>query len=408
MPWNFDNLIIGAGFAGIVLAERLASQLGQSCLIVDKRDHIGGNCFDEYDAHGVLVHRYGPHYFRTNSPRILDYLSSFTAWNPTVYRVKSFTDGKFYSFPINLQTFEEMTGRTSSESEFAAYLEANRLPIAQPANSEEVILSQVGRELFEKFFRGYTLKQWRKEPRELDASVCGRIPVRTNRDDRYLREDFQALPREGYTRMFERMIRHPNIKVLLRADFREIRTHVACRRIIYTGPVDEYFNHCYGPLPYRSLTFERQSFTGEELASRVAISGRPGFWQPALQVNYPNTEAFTRIVELKHATGQRIENTTIVREYPADYGFGNDPYYPIPTPAAHTLYQKYQSLAERENNVHFVGRLATYRYYNMDQVVGMALTEFDHIRADLTAHGPTRLRTWKSRTSSGQERAAAR
>ena len=381
MSWNFDYLIVGAGFSGLVLAERLSTQLGKTCLIVDKRDHIGGNCYDEFDSHGLLVHRYGPHYFRTNSPRIVDYLSQFTEWLPVRYQVASFTEGKYWSFPINLRTYEQLIGLPSTEAEFVAYLEQCRIPIEKPANSEEVIISQVGRELFEKFFRGYTLKQWRKEPRELDASVCGRIPIRTNYDDSYLVDNFQALPAAGYTRMFERMMRSSErIKLMLCTDFREIREHIGFGHLIYTGPIDEYYDNAYGALPYRSLRFERESFTADQLQSRQTIAGRPGFWQPTLQVNYPNDHAYTRIVELKHATRQCCEGTTIVREYPDDYGPGKTPYYPIPMPTAQQLYQRYALRAQAETKVSFVGRLATYRYYNMDQIVGMALAEFERLK----------------------------
>lgn len=381
MPLEFDFLIVGAGFAGLVLAERLTTQLGRTCLIVEKRDHIGGNSQDEYDDAGVLIHKYGPHYFRTNSPRIREYLSRFTDWHHVEYKILSYSDGRYWNFPINLNTFEQLIGRPSSSEEFEAWLAEKRVPIAEPANSEEVIISQVGWELYEKFFKGYTLKQWRLHPRELDASVCGRIPIRTNRDDRYLREEFQALPKAGYHRMFQRMLAatHPHASVLLKTDYRDLLPHVRFQHMIYSGPIDEYFDYRFGALPYRSLRFEFESFSPGSLTNREAISGKRGFWQPAMQVNYPNDHEFTRIVEVKHATGQRCEPTTIVREYPDDFGPGKEPYYPIPAPAAKVLYGRYEELAQREPRVSFVGRLATYRYYNMDQVVGMALAEFDRL-----------------------------
>jgi len=382
MPIECDYLIVGAGFSGLVLAERLSSQCGKQCLIVEKRDHIGGNAQDEYDDAGVLIHKYGPHYFRTNSPRIVEYLSQFTEWHPVEYKILSWSDGRYWNFPINLNTFEQLIGRESSEEEFAAYLAEKRVPIDNPQNSEEVIVSQVGWELYEKFFKGYTRKQWRMDPRELDASVCGRIPIRTNRDDRYLRENFQALPKAGYHRMFQRMLAaSPNVRVLLRTDYRELLPHVRCKHMIYTGPIDEFFDSKLGRLPYRSLDFQNESFDAAQLKEREPIAGKAGFWQPAMQVNYPNDHDFTRIVEVKHATGQRCENTTIVREYPADYVGNREPYYPIPAPAAQSLYRQYAELAEQEKNVSFVGRLATYRYYNMDQVVGMALAEFEKLPA---------------------------
>ena len=376
---NIDYFIVGAGYAGLVLAERLSSQLGKRCLIVDKRDHIGGNAQDEYDDAGVLIHKYGPHYFRTNSPAIKDYLSQFTEWHPVDYNILSYSDGRYWKFPINLNTFEQLIGRPSSSAEFEEYLAKRKVPIDVPKNSEEVIISQVGWELYEKFFKGYTLKQWKRHPRDLDASVCGRIPIRTNRDDRYLVEDFQALPKAGYHKMFQRMLAaSPGVRVVLRADYRELLPHVEFKHLIFSGPIDEYYDYSEGRLPYRSLRFEKESFGPEELKARLEIAGRPRFWQAAMQVNYPNDHDFTRIVEVKHATGQLCDNTTIVREYPEDNG---DPYYPIPAPDATALYKKYKERADTETKVTFVGRLATYRYYNMDQVVGAALQKFEKFKA---------------------------
>ncbi len=363
----FDFLIVGAGFAGAVLAERLASQQNRRCLVVDRRDHIGGNAYDFHDRAGVLLHQYGPHYFRTNSERVRDYLGQFTEWMPAAYKVLSWTDGRYWQFPINLNTFEQLLGRPSDSEEMAATLEKWRVPIDNPRNSEEVIVSQVGRALYEKFFQNYTRKQWRRDPSELDAAVCGRIPIRTNRDDRYVSDRFQEMPRDGYTAMFKRMLAHPNIEVRLRTGYREARAQVAYRHLIYTGPLDEYFDHCHGPLPYRSLRFEPETIETE-------------FYQPAVQVNYPNDHEYTRILEIKHITGQTLPMTTIVREYPQDYGPGREPYYPLPAPDARALYKKYEALAEAEKNVSFVGRMATYRYYNMDQVVGMALAEFERLK----------------------------
>ncbi len=366
---TYDYLIVGAGFAGAVLAERLASQRGASCLVIDRRAHLGGNAHDFTDQAGVLIHAYGPHYFRTNSPRIVEYLSQFTDWHPVEYRVLAWTHGRYWPFPINLNTFEQLIGRTSTPEEMQRTLDQWRVPIAQPQNSEEAVVSQVGRRLYEMFFQNYTRKQWRRDPCDLDASVCGRIPVRTNRDDRFVTDSFQALPAQGYTALFAKMLAHPRIDVRLQTDFREARTQVRYRHLIYTGPIDAYFDHCFGPLPYRSLRFEPETFTDRE------------FFQPAMQVNYPNDHDFTRIVEIKHATGQRIAATTIVREYPEDYVVGREPYYPIPAPDTRALYARYAERAAVEKGVTFVGRLATYRYYNMDQVVGMALAEFERLAA---------------------------
>ena len=366
----FDFLIVGAGFAGSVLAERIASQLGKTCLIVEKRNHIGGNAYDHYDGAGVLLHTYGPHYFRTNSQRIIDYLSQFTEWREVEYKILSWTHGRFWQFPINLNTFEQLIGRPSTTEEMEAQLAEWRVRIDRPKNSEEVIVSQIGWKLYEMFFKNYTRKQWQRDAKELDSSVCGRIPIRTNRDDRYLSEKFQALPKDGYTPMFQKMLSNPKIEVRLNTDFREARAQVQFKHLIYTGPIDEYYGHCFGRLPYRSLRFEPETLVQE-------------FFQPAMQVNYPNDHDFTRIVEIKHATGQRLPSTTIVREYPQDFGPGREPYYPIPAPDARALYSKYAERAALEKDVTFVGRLATYRYYNMDQIVGMALAEFDRLRVNL-------------------------
>ena len=412
---NVDCLIVGAGFSGLTIAERLTTQEGKTCLIVEKRDHLGGNAYDKYDEAGVLIHTYGPHYFRTNAPRIVDYLSQFTEWHPVEYKILSYSDGRYWNFPINLNTFEQFLGRPSTSEEMEAWIAEHRVPIENPANSEEVIVSQVGWELYEKFFKGYTLKQWRRHPKDLDASVCGRIPIRTNRDDRYLREDFQALPKDGYTVMFERMVAAcgDKLEIMLNTEFRDILPQVNFKRLVYTGPIDEYYDYCHGRLPYRSLRFEPESFTSEQLSAyhsgfkspSSSFEGPPGFYQPAMQVNYPNDEEFTRIVEIKHATGQECENTTIVREYPDDFGPGKEAYYPIPAPDSAATYQKYKTLTESDPfpahlrslssslstshpspatttpSVSFIGRLATYRYYNMDQVVGMALKEAEKIAA---------------------------
>ncbi len=364
----FDFLIVGAGFAGSVLAERITSQLGKTCLIVEKRNHIGGNAYDHYDGAGVLLHTYGPHYFRTNSQRIIDYLSQFTEWRQVEYKILSWTHGRYWQFPINLNTFEQLIGRPSTTEEMEAQLAEWRIKIDRPKNSEEVIVSQVGWKLYEMFFKNYTRKQWQRDAKELDPSVCGRIPIRTNRDDRYLSEKFQALPKNGYTPMFQKMLSNPKIEVRLNTDFREARAQVQFKHLIYSGPIDEYYDHCFGRLPYRSLRFEPETLAQE-------------FFQPTMQVNYPNDHDFTRIVEIKHATGQRLPSTTIVREYPQDFGPGREPYYPIPAPDARALYSKYAERATLEKDVTFVGRLATYRYYNMDQIVGMALAEFDRLRA---------------------------
>lgn len=377
---EIDFLIVGAGFSGLVSAQRLCQE-GFRCVVIDHREHIGGNAYDCHDEAGVLIHPYGPHYFRSNSARIVAYLSQFTEWHEVSYQIKSYTHGKFWSFPINLNTFEEWLGRPASELEWRDYLENHRIEIEHPQNSEEVILSQVGWDFYRMFFEPYTLKQWKRHPRELQASVCGRIPIRLNRDDRYLTESFQAMPAAGYTAMFEKMIEQsPGLELRLNATFQEEKSRWNYRHLIFTGPIDEYYGHCYGSLPYRSLRFERETYSGEELRARESISGKPGFWQPAMQVNYPDLEVpYTRTVEIKHATGQKIDATTVIREFPEDWTPEKEPFYPVPTDATAQLYSRYKERAAQETNVSFIGRLGTYRYYNMDQVTGMALTEAEKL-----------------------------
>ncbi|MEM9481568.1 MAG: UDP-galactopyranose mutase [Verrucomicrobiota bacterium] len=387
MKASCDCLIVGAGLSGLVIAQSLAERAGLSSIIVEKRDHIGGNCFDYHDEAGVLVHKYGPHYFRASGQHIVDYLSNFTQWLPTDYEIRSFTKGKFWNFPINLNTFEAYLGRRSSTEEFEKWLEDKRVPIDEPANSEEIIISQIGWEFYEMFFRGYTTKHWKMDPKELDKSVCGRIPIRTNRDDSYLREPFQALPLHGYSAMFRNMhsSMENHVRIELETDWRSIKDKVDYRWLVYTGPIDEYFESCYDPLPYRSLSFEPESFSPKQLKEREVFSGKKGFWQPVMQVNYPEEDVpYTRIVEIKHATRQDIPQTTIVREYPQDHSPGREPYYPVPSAESRDLLKKYQRLAAHEKRVSFVGRLAAYRYINMDQVVGMALKESDRILRCLT------------------------
>ncbi len=359
----FDWLIVGAGFAGSVLAERIASQRKEKVLIIDRRPHIGGNAYDRYDDAGILMHQYGPHIFHTNSEMIFFYLSQFTRWRFYEHRVLADVDGQLVPIPINRDTVNRLYGLALDERGVADFFASKAEPIADIRTSEDVVVSKVGRELYEKFFRGYTRKQWGVDPSELDKSVTARVPVRTNRDDRYFADEFQFMPKRGYTAMFERMLSHPNIKIMLGADYQEVRKLVAHRRVIYTGPVDEFFDFRFGKLPYRSLRFEH-------------VTVDKAHHQPVAVVNYPQTRAYTRVTEYKHLTGQRHAKTTLTYEYPTDIG---DPYYPVPRPENAVLYKRYQELARAQSDVWFVGRLATYRYYNMDQVVGQALATFNRI-----------------------------
>ena len=362
---GFDYLIVGAGFAGSVLAERLARVLGQRVLIVDKRPHIGGNAYDRYDDHGVLIHPYGPHIFHTNSEDIFEYLSRFTEWRPYQHRVLASVDGQLVPMPINLDTINKLYGLSLTSFEVEKFFESVAEKKDEVKTSEDVVVSKVGRELYNKFFRGYTRKQWGLDPSELDASVTARVPTRTNRDDRYFADKFQAMPRHGYTRMFEKMLDHPNIKVMLNTDYREIVDVVPWKHMVYSGPVDAFFGYKYGKLPYRSLRFEHVNVPRAQ-------------FQPVGTVNYPNDYGYTRISEFKHITGQEHPSTSVVYEYPCAEG---DPYYPVPRPENAELYRRYEAEAENTPNVTFVGRLATYRYYNMDQVVGQALAAFRKLQA---------------------------
>lgn len=359
----FDYMIVGAGFAGSVLAERLARGAGKRVLLVDKRRHIGGNAFDHYDGDGILVHRYGPHIFHTNSREVFDYLSQFTQWRSYQHRVLASVDGQLVPMPINLDTVNKLYNLSLSSFEVEAFFAARAEKIERVKTSEDVIVTKVGRDLYEKFFRGYTRKQWDLDPSELDASVTARIPIRTNRDDRYFSDTFQVMPLHGYTRLFDRMLDHPNINILLGTDYREIERVIPHAGLIYTGPIDAYFDHCYGKLPYRSLEFRFETRNVEQA-------------QAAPVINYPNEHAYTRVTEFKYLTGQEHGKTSVVYEYPRGDG---DPYYPIPRPENADLYRKYEALTQAIPNVHFVGRLATYKYYNMDQVIAQALTLYAKI-----------------------------
>lgn len=358
---GFDYLIVGAGYAGSVLAERLASVRGRRVLVVEARPHIAGNAYDEYDEDGILVHRYGPHIFHTNSRRVFDYLSRFTAWRPYQHRVRALVDGQLLPIPINLDTINRLYGLSLNSFELEAFFAERAEQVSEIRTSEDVVVARVGRDLFEKFFRGYTRKQWGLEPSELDASVTARVPTRVSRDDRYFADTYQGMPKHGYTAMFARMLEHPNIKVMLQTDYREVVNFIPHKHLIFTGPVDLFFDYELGKLPYRSLTFHRETHA----ASRVQEVGTH---------NFPNDTIYTRVTEIKHLTGQKHDKSVLVYEEPQAEG---DPYYPIPRPANRDLYAAYRDLAAARPKVTFVGRLATYQYYNMDQVVAQALKVFE-------------------------------
>ena len=363
----YDYMIVGAGLAGAVLAERLATQKKKKILIVDKRNHIGGNTYDYYNEEGILVHKYGPHIFHTNSEEVFNYLGRFTEWRPYEHRVLASVDGMLVPIPINLETINKLYGMNLNSSEVDDFLKSKAEQKTQVLTSEDVVVTKVGRELYEKFFRGYTRKQWGLDPSELDASVAARIPTRNNRDDRYFTDTFQAMPLHGYTKMFEKMLNHPNISIMLNTDYKTIKDIIPYREMIYTGPVDYFFDYKYGRLPYRSLDFKFETVD-------TACA------QPTGTVNYPNEHPYTRSTEFKYLTGQKHNKTTLVFEYPKAEG---DPYYPVPRKENAALYKKYQALAEETPNVYFTGRLATYKYYNMDQVVAQSLTLFKRIAAEV-------------------------
>jgi UDP-galactopyranose mutase len=359
---GYDVVVVGAGFAGSVVAERLAREAGQRVLVVDRRDHVGGNAFDELDSAGIRIHRYGPHIFHTNAAEIVDYLSRFTAWRPYEHRVLARVRDQLVPIPINRTTLNALfDARLPDEAAAAAFLAARAEHGATPRTSEEAVVRVVGRELYELFFRGYTRKQWGLDPSELDASVTSRIPTRTDTDDRYFTDRFQLMPADGYTALFERMLDHPGIDVRLGTRFEAVRDEIDAGGIVYTGPIDEFFGRRFGPLSYRSLRFAFETLDRE--------------WAlPVGTVNEPDeTVPYTRTTEFKHLTGQEHPLTTIVREFPTADG---DPYYPIPRPANRERYEQYAALAAATPGIQFLGRLGTYKYYNMDQVVGQALAWF--------------------------------
>jgi UDP-galactopyranose mutase len=359
---HYDVVVVGAGFAGSVMAERLAADAGKKVLVIDRRPHIAGNAFDHLDDAGILIHQYGPHIFHTNSAEIFSYLSRFTDWRPYEHRVLGQVEGQLVPIPINRTTLNMLFNLDlQSDEDAAAFLATRAEPVDVIRTSRDVVVSAVGEHLYQLFFEGYTRKQWGIDPSELDKAVTARVPTRTNADDRYFTDKYQAMPLHGFTKMFQKMLEHPNITVELGVDWEDMKRGVTWDHLVFTGPVDEFFGHRFGKLPYRSLQFEHRSFNQE-------------WYQPVAVVNYPAPEVpYTRITEYKYLTGQEAPNTSITLEYPSAEG---DPYYPIPREENQVLYKKYAALAAAQEDVSFVGRLATYRYYNMDQVVGQALATY--------------------------------
>ena len=381
MSEKFDTLVVGAGFAGAVMAERLASQSGQRVLVIDRRDHLAGNAHDYVDAHGVLVHAYGPHIFHTRAERVVEYLSRFTDWRPYEHRVIARLGERLLPLPINRTTVNRFFGLDLTTDDEVAALYAQKAElVCNPRTSEDAVVSKVGRELYEAFFRGYTRKQWRRDPSELHASVCGRVAIRTNDDDRYFSDWHQKMPANGYTEMFKRILDHPGIEVALGVDFEQIRSEVVYDHLVYTGPIDAFFGYEYGRLPYRSLEFE--------LRNEPTPDG--GLIQPCASINFPSEDVpWTRITEFRHMTGQRHGSSTLAVEYPRTEG---DPFYPIPSDDARELYRRYEARARGLSDVTFIGRLARYQYLNMDQVVGQALSAFARLEEGVPAQAATSRR----------------
>jgi len=361
-----DILIVGAGLTGAVMAEQFATKLNKKVLIIDQRDHIGGNCYDYIDEEsGILVNKYGAHIFHTNDEGVWNYVNKFSNWLRYDHKVVASVNGRTVPVPVNMETINILSGEALTTSdEVNEWLQRQQIHFENPKNSEEISLSRVGRTLYDMLFKPYTIKQWGVDPKELDPSVMARIPVRTDNDPRYFSDKFQGIPEKGYTSLFKRILDHPNITVKLNTEFNpECFTY---KQLIFTGRIDSYFKNCGLPeLKYRSLRFEIERFKNV------------GYMQSHFVINTPSSEVpSTRSIEYKHLPYPKTSNTILIKEYPSDEG---DPYYPIPSPETQRIYKMYQELADNESvkGVHFVGRLANYKYFNMDQAVRNALDYFD-------------------------------
>lgn len=379
----FDYIIVGAGTAGIVLAERIANILGKEVLIIEKRDHIGGNCYDYYDKNGILVHKYGPHIFHTDVEEVWSYLSQFTEWNDYQHKVLGYIDGHKVPIPFNLNSLHQLLPEQLAKKLEYKLLETFgydvKVPILELKKFDDEELKYLADFIYDKVFLNYTKKQWGMEPEELDPSVTARVPVYISTDDRYFQNKYQGLPKNGYTQMFEKMLSNENIQIKLNTDSKEIIKNDGNEliildeefegKLIYTGKIDEFFNYKYGELAYRSLDFEFKNLN-------------ENYYQEVGTVNYPNDYDFTRITEFKHLTMQKTKFTTIAREYPQEYvKETNIPYYPIPKKENRDVYQRYRIKVDKIENLILVGRLAEYQYYNMDEIVATALKIFkDKIR----------------------------
>lgn len=354
-------VVVGAGLAGLTMAERIASQLNEEVLIIEKRAHIGGNVYDSYNEDGILIQNYGPHTFHTNDKEVYDYIRQFCEWHEYQHRVLSYVDGNWFPMPISLETFNQLYNMNMSADELNDFIESKKVKIDNVKNSEDVVLSQVGCDIYEKFFKYFTYKQWGVFPSELDASVISRIPFRKNRDTRYFTDLYQGNPKGGFSRMCERMVQHPNIRILLNTDYKDVIGQIDYECMIYTGPLDYYFDYKLGKLLWRSIRFEFETLDMES-------------YQPTASSRYPMDHEYTRITEFKKMYGQKHHKTTICKEYPC---FGDEPYYTYPTAEWKQLAEQYKELARQEANVLFLGRLAEYKYYDMDDVIRQALDMFN-------------------------------
>ena len=367
----YDYLVVGSGYAGSVIAERLASQRDKKVMILDRRSHIGGNAFDHFDEYDILVHSYGPHIFHTNSKKVWEYLSLFTEWKPYEHRVLADIDGRLVPIPFNFRSidllFEAQKATMFKNVLTEQYGIGTNVPILELMKVQNDKLKELANYIYEKVFEGYTTKQWGFNPKQLDASVTSRVPVRVSYDDRYFQDTYQAMPRSGYTAMFNKMLSHPNIEILLNTDYKNILNSIDYGRMIYTGPLDYFFDYKFGRLPYRSLRFEFSHYNVK-------------FHQEVAQVNFPNEYTFTRKTEFKHITHQTSEGTTVATEFPIEHVDGqSEPYYPIPVDDSRKLYNMYiPEVKKLKGKVFFVGRLAEYKYFNMDQIVGRALSVFEN------------------------------
>ena len=370
-----DWLIVGAGLTGCTFAERIAAELGQRVILIDSRNHVGGNAYDYYNSDGILVHKYGPHIFHTNSQRVWDYLSRFTSWRPYFHQVLGVVEGHKVPVPFNLNSIAELFPKGLASRLEDALLRSfpygAKVPILKMLQSEDGIgadkdLRFLADFVYKNVFLGYTIKQWGLKPEELDPSVTARVPIHVSRDNRYFQDTYQSMPADGFSAMFERMLAHRNIRIMLQTDFRSIEREISHKRLIFTGPMDEYFDTLHGGLPYRSLKLDFETVGTER-------------YQETGTVNFPNEHALTRCTEFKYLTGQTHAKTTIAREYPCPYVPGETvPYYPVPRAENAGLYGKYLDEAKKlKGKVVFAGRLADYKYYNMDQAVAHALKVFE-------------------------------